>query len=114
MFVTSCSLDNLHGTDAATRVYESGRFIINLEVSWGTQKVVSVRRRERIYRRDRGNNRKGKCNKLQMRVRNKSRETGKLGWGGEESRQEQVMWSGLNGVAHLLHLSHIIFGTPKA
>lgn len=49
-----------------------------------------------------------------MRVRNKSRETGKLGWGAEESRQEQVMWSGLNGVAHLLHLSHIIFGTPKA
>ena len=54
MFVISCSLDKLSGTDAATKVYESGRFIINLEVSWGTQKVVFVRRRERIYCRDRG------------------------------------------------------------
>ena len=36
------------------------------------------------------------------------------GRGGEWSEQKQMRWSGLNGVAHLLHLSHSIFGTLKA
>ena len=74
-----------------------------------------MKRREKIYGRDRGgDNRKGECNGHLVRVRNKSKERGKLGWGGEGSGQKQIRWSGLNGVAHLLHLSHIIFGTLKA
>lgn len=69
---------------------------------------------EDLSQGQRGNNRKGECNKLQMRVRNKSKETGKQGWEGEGSGQKQMTLSGLSGVAHLLHLSHVIFGILKA
>lgn len=44
------------------------------------------------------------------RIGNKCKE----GWGGEGHREKQVRWSGLSGYAHLLHLSHIIFGPLEA
>lgn len=35
------------------------------------------------------------------------------GMAGEGSEEQQTRWGGLSGAAHLLHLSHIIFGALK-
>lgn len=68
---------------------------------------------EDLWERQRGDTRKGECNRHLVRVRHRS--TGEESWwGGEGSGQKQMRWKGLSGVAHLLHLSHIIFGTLKA
>lgn len=96
MFVTSCSLDKLSSADTATRVYESARFIIKLEGSWGTQKVVFVRRRERIYRRDRGEITEKEnviSFKWESGASQRRQETrGGEGWGVGRSRWHGVGW----------------------
>lgn len=79
-----------------------------------TKSCLREEKREDLWQGQRGDNSKGECNGHLVRVRSKSKERGKLGWGREGSGQKQMRWSGLNGVAHLLHLSHIIFGTLKA
>lgn len=53
----------------------------------------------------------GALDKSQEQIKGETK-AGTGGAGSEE--QKQMRWTGLNGVAHLLHLSHSIFGTLKA
>lgn len=48
---------------------------------------------EDLSQGQRKNNRKGECNWLQMRDRNKSKETGKQGWGQEEAEADDTEWA---------------------